>query len=149
MNLTNLISNLRRVDISKYNKLFRYQCFLNNYRSNDWLHFLDKTKINNFQKNLIQRDNNFEMFLINWPVEYQSNIHNHADYGCLMKVLQGSLQENIYSKQLDLLETKFKTKGNVSYIDDSIGYHSINTLNDLSSVSIHIYSPPLHKTDYY
>ena len=33
------------------------------------------------------------MFLINWPIEYQSNIHNHADYGCLMKVLQGNLQE--------------------------------------------------------
>ena len=149
MNLTNLISNLRRVDISQYHKLFRYQCVLNNYRSNDWLDYLDKSKVNNFQKNLIQRDNDFEMFLINWPIEYESKIHNHADYGCLMKVLQGNLQENIYSKQLDLLETKFKRKGDVSYIDDSIGYHSINTLNDLSSVSIHIYSPPLHKTDYY
>ena len=149
MNLTNLISNLRKVDISNYHKLFRYQVFLKQYKSNDWLNYLDKSKVNNFQKNLIQRDENFELFLINWPIEYQSNIHNHAENGCLMKVVQGELQENIYSKQLDLLETKFKTKGNVSYIDDSIGYHSIYNNNDFTSSSLHVYSPPLHKTHYY
>ena len=65
------------------------------------------------------------MYLINWPVEYQSTIHNHADYGCLMKVLQGSLQEKIYTDQLDFIESKFIYKGDVSYIHDSIGFHSI------------------------
>lgn len=149
MNLTNLISNLRRVDISNYHKLFRYHIFLKQYRTDDWLNYLDKSNLNKFQKNLIQRDKNFEVFLINWPVEYESNIHNHASHGCLMKILQGNLKENIYSTQLDLLETKIKNKGNVSYIDDSIGYHSIHNQYDFNATSIHVYSPPLHKTDYF
>ena len=149
MNLTNLISNLRRVDISNYNKLFRYNVLLKNYRTEDWLEYLDKSKIYKYQKNLIHRDKQFEMYLINWPIEYQSTIHNHAVNGCLMKVLQGQLQEKIYTDQLDFIESNLKYKGDVSYIDDTIGYHSINNNDTNNATTLHIYSPPLHKTVYY
>ena len=149
MNLTNLISKLRKVDISNYNKLFRYNMFLKNYKTEDWLNYLDKSQIHNFQKNLVLRDNQFEIYLINWPFEYISNIHNHAENGCLMKVLQGQLQEELYTDKLDLIETNIKYKGDVSYIDNSIGYHSINNRAPFNTTSLHVYSPPLHKTDYY
>ena len=149
MNLTNLISNLRRVDISNYNKLFRYSALLKNYRTEDWIEYLDKSKIYKYQKNLIQRDEQFEVHLINWPTQYQSTIHNHAENGCLMKVLQGQLEENIYTDQLDFIESNLKCKGDISYIDDTIGYHSVSNNDTINSISLHIYSPPLHKTDYY
>ena len=59
MNLTNLISNLRRVDISNYHKLFRYHIFLKQYRTDDWLKYLNKSNLNNLQKNLIQQGKKF------------------------------------------------------------------------------------------
>ena len=149
MNLTNLISNLRRVDISNYNKLFRYSALLKNYRTEDWIEYLDKSKIQKFQKNIIHRDNQFEMYLINWPIEYQSTIHNHAENGCLMKVLQGHLEEKIYTDKLDFIESKLKYKGDISYIDDTIGFHSVNNNDTINATTLHIYSPPLHKTEYF
>lgn len=149
MNLINLIINLRKVNICSYYKLFNYQYILKQYRTNDWENYLDKSKLNKFQKNLIHRDTNFEIFLINWPVEYESKIHNHASNGCLMKILQGNLQEKIYSNQLDLLENNIKNEGDISYIDDFIGYHSINNDRDFNANTIHVYSPPLHETDYF
>ena len=149
MNLTNLISNLRRVDISNYNKLFRYSALLKNYRTEDWIEYLDKSKIQKFQKNIIHRDNQFEMYLINWPIEYQSTIHNHAENGCLMKVLQGHLEEKIYTDQLDFIESNLKYKGDISYIDDTIGFHSVNNNDTINATTLHIYSPPLHKTEYF
>ena len=149
MNLTNLISNLRRVDISNYNKLFRYGVLLKNYRTEEWIEYLDKSKIYKYQKNLIHQDKQFEMYLINWPQQYQSTIHNHSVNGCLMKVLQGQLEEKIYTDQLDFIESNLKYKGDVSYIDDTIGYHSISNNDTINTISLHIYSPPLHKTDYF
>ena len=62
--------------------------------------------------------------------------------------LQGQLEENIYTGQLDFIESS-KCKGDISYIDDTIGYHSVSNNDTINSISLHIYSPPLHKTDYY
>ena len=147
--LGNLISSLRSVNISRYQKLFRYESFLRNYNSQDWDNFLNKKEINNFQKNLVHRDEQFEMFLINWPVNYEGKIHNHAKNGCLLKVLKGTLQESIYLPNLDLQDIKIREKGNISYLDDSIGYHHIKNNNFNNSISLHIYSPPYHQTEYY
>ena len=66
-----------------------------------------------------------------------------------MKVVDGGLQENIFSDQLDLLDIKNYNKNDVTYIDNSIGYHSILNPYYESSVSLHIYSPCYHKTDFF
>lgn len=147
--LGNLISSLRGVHISNYQRLFRYECFLRNYRSLDWHNFINKKEINKFQKNLVHRDKQFEIFLINWPLEYQGKIHNHAENGCLLKVLKGELHERIYLPNLELQEVKDIGKGSISYLDNTIGYHNINNAYFNNSVSLHIYSPPFHETEYY
>ena len=147
--LGNLIAGLRNVNISTSQKLFRYELFLRSYRSPDWNNFVNYRKINDFQKNLVHRDKLFEIFLINWPHNYQSQIHNHAENGCLLKVLKGCLQERIYHTNLELLDVKDRNCRSISYLDDSIGYHSIRNTNTTNSVSLHIYSPPLHSTQYF
>lgn len=147
--LGNLISSLRSVNISAYQKLFRYETFLRSYTSPDWNNFVNQKNINLFQKNLVHRDKQFEIFLINWPIDYQSQIHNHAEYGCLLKVLKGGLQERIYHPNLDLLDVKDRNCNSISYLDDSIGYHRVRNTNITNSVSLHIYSPPFHSTQYF
>ena len=44
----------------------------------------------------------------------------------------------------DLIEA-----GDVSYIDNSLGYHMIKNLNPTQTESIHIYSPPSYKANIY
>lgn len=148
-NLYNLIRSLQNVNISTFQNLFRYEFFLRSYRSLDWNNFVNYRNINDFQKNLVHRDKQFEIFLINWPHNYQSEIHNHSENGCLLKVLKGSLQENIYNTNLELLYLKERKSQAISYLDDSIGYHSVRNINTINSVSLHIYSPPLHSTQYF
>lgn len=149
MNLGNLIRNLNLVDISKYNKLFRYQVFLQNYNNQDWKKHLDICKLDKFQRNLVSREEQFEIYIINWPGNWESKIHDHANYGCLLKVLDGNLEETIYSPQLELLKTNYLRKKSVGYLDNTIGFHSVKNKDYSNSVSIHVYSPPLHKTEYF
>lgn len=148
-NLRYLINNFRKSNISWNTPLFKYQHCLKEYTAPDWKNYVDKDRINEFQKNLIHRDKNFEIFLIHWPKDYISQIHNHSSNGCLLKMLEGNLVERIYSPQLDFLDEYYRYSQEISYLDNKIGYHSIENISNKNSNSIHIYSPPLHETEYY
>ena len=146
--MNNLINNLRKYDLNNYNKLFKFRYLLQAYRGEEWKDYLNFNKIG-YGKQLVHRDNQFEIFVLSWKPGQKSGIHNHSEFGCLMKVLDGELQENIYSNQLDLLDMRNYNKNDVTYIDNSIGYHSIINPYYENSVSLHIYSPCYHKTDFF
>ena len=40
----------------------------------------------------------------------KSKIHNHAAHGCLMKILDGKIEENLYNSQLDLMDSKYMVR---------------------------------------
>ena len=52
---------------------------------------------------------------------------------------------------LDSVKKRVLEKGNISYMDNKIGLHSVknNSSSDEICVSIHIYSPPNHSTTFY
>lgn len=146
--MNNLISNLRKFDLNQSNKLFKFRYLLREYQGNEWKNYLNFTD-KKYGKKLVHCDKQFEIYVLSWKPGQKSGIHNHSEYGCLMKVLDGSLQENIYSNQLDLLDIRDYSKNEVTYIDNSIGYHSIENPCYKNSVSLHIYSPCFHKTEFF
>jgi hypothetical protein len=104
-----------------------------------------------YQKTLLFRNEQFETYQINWNKNAETIIHQHPKNGCIMKVIQGSLQEKLYQTISYPIEQKEMTNkyeikntiykiNDVSYIDDTIGLHKIIALED--SISLHIYSPP-------
>ena len=83
---------------------------------------------------------NFEILVICWQPGQGSPIHNHAERGCVLRVLEGELQEVRY--YADEREEKTILDINRStYIDNSIGLHKIVNQSDENTVSLHIYSP--------
>ena len=94
-----------------------------------------------YNKILIYSSKYFDIYIICWTNNISSVIHNHPKNGCLMKILQGKLYEKLYDKNLKLIGNNIYKKDNISYIDDTIGYHSISSLEN-NTISLHIYSPP-------
>ena len=110
-----------------------------------------------------------ELLLICWPQGYQSQIHDHAQNGCVFRILYGSIQENRYLVHLSstsfsssslssmehnqqqpnttfatFAETKTCTASTTCYqIDNSTHVHSM--LSTRPSVSLHVYSPPMYQ----
>lgn len=107
--------------------------------------------ISSYQKILLFRNEQFEIYQINWVKNAETTIHKHPQNGCIMKIIEGSLQEKIFKEITYPIESKDMTnkyeiqqnvynKNNVSYIDDTIGLHKIKALEN--TISLQIYSPP-------
>jgi cysteine dioxygenase len=104
-----------------------------------------------YQKTLLFRNEQFEIYQINWLKNAETTIHQHPKNGCIMKIIQGSLHEKLYKAMTYHIEEKEMTNkyeikntiyntNDVSYIDDTLGLHKIIAIEN--SISLHIYSPP-------
>jgi hypothetical protein len=144
MKLNELINNLNN-DLSmpdnKNKKLYHFSHYLEIYNGNEWMNKVKFNPNENYTRNLLYRDREFEIFVICWNPNQESKIHNHANRGCLMKTLQGELLNEVYTKNLKLLNIGHMYKDTVKYIHDDMGYHKIINGNQ-QTVTMHIYSPP-------
>lgn len=96
----------------------------------------------NYIKIKIHTSNWFDAYIIFWGPEALSPIHDHAENGCLYKVIKGSLREHIYSNVNVLkIDEKDILENEIGEIDNTRGYHSMENLSNSVSVSVHFYSP--------
>ena len=139
----------KKINQSNFKNLQYYKLMVGQYVGDDW----KKSVVidpNHYHRQKVFECNEFDMYIITWDKFQKSQIHNHANLGCLNKVLEGCLHEHIYNTN-DLnkpLLSRVNEINSVSYIDNSIGYHRIENKNQIS-VSLHIYSPSRFKTKYF
>jgi hypothetical protein len=135
--LKNLIKilNTNRIIIKKDMKQFKNILNMNI----DWSKYA-KIDINNYNKNCIYRDKDFEIIIITWYKNQSTKLHKHPSNGCLMKVLLGSLTEKKILNNKSIKINHYNSN-DISYIHDDYAQHKIYNNNNVS-VSIHIYSPP-------
>jgi cysteine dioxygenase len=90
-----------------------------------------------------------DIYIITWNKFQHTQIHDHSENGCIMKLLQGQLYENIYNNELKPEKNTLLVNGDVSFIKNNMGYHSIFNKENQVAVSIHVYNPPNHKINYF
>ena len=102
--------------------------------------------MNFFSKNPYFRKFKFpftNIYLIKWLPNTIGPIHNHGGRDCNIFVLKGKLRENIYQQIPDngyyMVDMKILQEYQSSYINDTIGKHSIHNLKDSNSWSLHYY----------
>lgn len=132
------INNIKKY-FSLYNKLDKYTL------SDDDINIIKNIKLseykiqkNKYVRNLLYRDNNFEILLLAWDKGSTTPTHNHPENGCVLYLIDGKLKEKRISEYCSIDSIICKNKQ--SYIDDSIGKHKIEAME--VSYSLHIYSPP-------
>ena len=135
-----LINNLRKINLKK-DKLLKGIDYINAYQSNDYLKYLS-FDCKTYKKNLVFRNEDFEIFVVGWKSKQFAPIHNHSEKGCLFKILEGSIVEQCYNNDLEFIGGQLLTKNTAKYIDNNRCYHSMNNISLNNSVSLHIYSPP-------
>ena len=134
--------------------------------SEEWRRFafFDKYR---YTRNLVDDGNGrYNLLLLCWGPGMQSPIHDHAGSHCILKIMQGSLEETLYewpktvsissvdeSKDgsLDHLENQLKVtrrtemkQDEAGYMHDRLGIHRVaNPSRNVPAVSLHLYSPPI------
>ena len=122
---------------------------IESYNSNDWEKYKLVDDNVDYLKNIVKSKYNQQLYviiIITWNPNKYIKIHNHAENGCIFKILEGSLIEKKYNTNLEIMNINKCKKDTISYIDNNIGYHSITNNNDQNTYSLHVYSPFNYKT---
>jgi predicted metal-dependent enzyme (double-stranded beta helix superfamily) len=141
------MTSLKELEHRLYKKIYKDPNFLkclpsiSAYSGSDYKAYLNFSD-EKYVKTRVCTNDKFEIYIICWSPGQSSPIHDHAKNGCIMKVLSGSLKETRYDPETTHRHLK---KGYSSYIHNSLGYHKIENGKE-RSVSLHVYSPPNHKT---
>lgn len=113
---------------------------LKNYSGSDWEDYV-KVDVKRYNRELVYRDDDLEILVLTWDSQQTSGIHDHPSNGCVVKILSGELNEEVYTTRGKQCCRKLK-KDSVNYQEGIDGIHNIINVTDNISVSLHIYSPP-------
>ena len=152
--ISNLIEGLKEIPDEEFHCDPVYQFLSDNPVSVDsiepYFHWSEKF----YTRNLVYKDERFELMIICWEKGQESRIHNHADQMCWMTVPVGKLQGQNF-RVVDMVESqgycKLEKTDNFS-LEDCLAakveleepIHQILNLAEYDSraASIHIYSKP-------
>lgn len=103
-----------------------------------------------YTRNLVTRNEHFEMLVLCWSPGQRSPIHDHAGQHCFMGVLEGEIEEIQYAfpapgggAPLRRGSVRSFTRGDVAYIHDRIALHRVQPAGGRPAVSLHVYARPI------
>ena len=113
------------------------------YDGTDWkIYSVEDSRSYSKIKVPIVTDEHFEIFVITWKPGQSSPIHNHAEFGCILKILQGNLTEYRFTEALTPKDSRTLPTNHVGFMRNDMGVHRVQNNGDTTAVSLHIYSPP-------
>jgi cysteine dioxygenase len=122
---------------------------LESYDATDWQQYI-KFDTTRYFKTKVYSNIFIDIFVICWNFTQNSKIHDHPENGCLMRILQGELQEDLYIQNnatYQFIKTNILKKDDITYKEGNCCLHNI--ISPDKAISLHIYSPPNYKTNYY
>ncbi|MDR4987879.1 MAG: cysteine dioxygenase family protein [Bacteroidales bacterium] len=110
--------------------------------------YLEGYDVNTYNRIKIN-DTPLQVFLMTWPPQFFLPIHQHRNFWGYVVPLKGLISETIYGyaarkKKVYLHPTKTHKPGEIIYEPFNVIHKLQNTSPLESSVSIHIYYPPLY-----
>ncbi|KAJ5468423.1 hypothetical protein N7475_006175 [Penicillium sp. IBT 31633x] len=134
------------------------QLLMEKYVSNpdEWASYALGDASRTYTRNLIDEGNGkSNLLILVWSPGKGSAIHDHANAHCVMKILKGKLQEDLYSwpdqEQImngrtsppKLTKQTVYGENQVTYMSDKLGLHRISNPDPANfAVSLHLYTPP-------
>ena len=142
-------------------KLRDLKFLIQQYDGSDLLKFVQFSN-SGYTRNVVFQNDLIDVVVISWNEHQCCKIHDHPDNGCLMKIMDGKLIENVYTRSiqnneinngsfddLKLCNTNILLKNDISFIQGKNGLHRITNEQNAKTISLHIYSPPKYTPSYY
>lgn len=121
----------------------------------DYMHF----NPHKYSRNLVNKNDLFELIVICWQKDQKSPIHNHAGQDCWASVLEGTIEEIYYRFQdtkksvgsgpLEVSHRHLIHSGEVGYISDDIALHLLQPTNGQPAATLHLYAKPICECNIY
>lgn len=105
----------------------------------DW-HSIEKYEDERYARIIIHQSPEFDILLVCWKPGQYSPPHEHPVCGCLMKVIEGRLREDVLVNG-EVVSSRKYLPGEVRFICNEIGQHAVYNISDGNTISLHIYAP--------
>jgi cysteine dioxygenase len=141
--LENLIEKLDQCSEEDYPNIAS-MLDLSESECSNYEHWLD----NRYSRILISRNKKYELLLLCWGRGQDTPIHCHNSQECWVYAVEGSLSEKRYSYNEKEATMQFEdsgilNRGEVSFMSDEMGYHSLSNTNTGRSMTLHLYVNPI------
>jgi len=106
-----------------------------------------------YTRNCIYRDAHFELIVICWERGQETAIHGHDGEDCWVYLLEGEMEEVYFStdtnKPLQEISSRKIIPQQLTFMNDTMGFHRLKNSNGGKSVSLHVYAKPIEHCVYY
>ena len=105
-----------------------------------------------YTRNLIHREQDFEIMLVCWPPHISAPIHGHEGEKCWARVQTGQLNICNYkevSRRPLTLEKVQELECHPGFLDGPADIHSVENLSDKFATSLHVYAKPYDACNIY
>ncbi|MFC5046457.1 cysteine dioxygenase [Aquimarina hainanensis] len=114
-------------------------------------HWYQETTLDNWQNKVTFEDASYkrislikshyyDLLLLCWKPGQKSPIHGHPKQGCLVKIMEGNLSDEITTPNQQITANTY-FQNDVLYIADNVGQHRVFNISDKNVVSLHLYAP--------
>lgn len=142
-----LVETLNNTSPSDYAKVFRKIRF----NPDDFKPFCTWNK-EGYTRNGLIKTPSYEIILLCWDAGAKTPIHGHGGKDCWVYQLDGTLEEVRFKEQEgDLIkENNIElSPGKLTYMNDQMGYHTLENISDQRSMTLHIYAAPIDSCKIY
>tara|TARA_B100000768_G_scaffold169536_1_gene175219 strand:+ start:302 stop:841 length:540 start_codon:yes stop_codon:yes gene_type:complete len=105
-----------------------------------------------YSRNCIARKDAYEMILICWDVDAKTPIHDHGGQHCWVLQVSGTITEKRFEQNeggFSLVDEAELRAGKISYMNDKMGYHTLENNSKSRSMTLHIYANPINQCNVY
>lgn len=99
-----------------------------------------------YTRNCLARTEKYELILLCWDVGAKTPIHGHGGEDCWVYQVQGTVKEVRFEQNAGLLKATNQvmlTPGKLTYMNDKMGYHTIENVSNQRATTLHIYASPI------
>jgi cysteine dioxygenase len=131
-------------------KLVTLEYLLRQYNGIDWKPYKYFTP-SHYSRFTLKLNDILEMVIICWEPGQKCTLHDHPRDGCLLKILQGEMKETVYELASNprLIGVKNLMLSDMSFLEGNVFGHEMHNISGKRAVSLHLYSPPNYRPNFY
>lgn len=99
-----------------------------------------------YTRNCLARTERYEIILLCWDIGAKTPIHGHGGEDCWVYQVQGTVEEIRLEEKVGILKETSRielTPGKLTYMNDQMGYHTIENNSKQRAMTLHIYASPI------
>ena len=105
-----------------------------------------------YSRNCIARKEGFEIILICWDQKAKTPMHDHDGQDCWVVQVSGTVVEKrfeINDGKFDLTNEAYLKEGDITYMNDRMGFHTLENNTNSRAMTLHVYANPIEKCKVY